>query len=304
MLKQLSTTVLGLLLCGIGANPAIAETVMEKIARTGDLTIGVNLNNVPFSYINDKDEVVGYSLDIADRIRAEVAKELGKDVILQVVETPDVKDAIPRLRSGEIDIVCDTAFTWERDRYVDFTASYAVTGMQLLVPENSSIEGATSLKDKKIAYVPNTVTEDAIKLVRSRSENDRAELVPMESLQAGLEALADGTVDGVAGDGLLMDGLRQVLGIEEMRLVPESPEISYGVGCMVRQNNSSFLRLANYALIKLAEGYYYGDSEDVKLVNQWLGPDGVVKLDPKAIKAFFNYLLVTHEQIPEKLQSD
>ena len=305
MLKQLSTLLFSGLLMGLGAQGALAETVMEKIARTADLTIGIKLDNVPYTYVNDEDEVVGYSLDIAERIRDVVAAELGKEVSLQIVETKDITEAIPQLQQGKVDLVCSTAFTWERDRYVDFTVSYAVTGMQLLVRNDSNIIDPAAIAGKKIAYVPNTVTEDTIKLVQQQTAGGvEPNLVPVDSLAAGMEAFADGKVDGVAGDGILMDGLRQVYGIKDAKLLSESPPVNYGVGCMVRQGNPTFLRLANFAIIKLAEGYFYGDPEDLALVNKWIGPEGVVSnVNPEALKTFFNFLLVTHEQIPERLQS-
>jgi polar amino acid transport system substrate-binding protein len=298
MLKQLSVSLLGLLLVGLGAKTAIAETVMEKVVRTGTLTLGANLNDVPLSYVNDKDQVVGFSVDVAERIRAEVARELGKEVNLQIVEVQDISDAIPKIQRGEVDLVCGVGFTWERDRFVDFTVSYAASGMQLLVSNQSKLTSPEDLVGKKIAVVPNTIAEDTIKLVQGK-----AQLVPVNSLQAGLEAFRDGKVEAVAGDGLQMDGLRQVLGLKDTKLVPEAPQVYNGVSCMVGEYNPAFLRLANYALVKLAEGYYFGDPEDVALVNQWIGPEGVVQVKPENIKNFFRYISITHEQIPEGLKN-
>ncbi len=297
MFKQLSATAMGLLLMVAGAKTAIAETVMEKVARTGTLTIGANLNNVPFAYINDKDEAVGLSLDVADRIREEVARELGKDVTLQIVEIQNISDAIPKIESGAVDLVCGVGFTWERDRYVDFTVSYAASGMQLLVSNKATVTTPEDLVGQKIAVVPNTISEDTIKLVQPK-----VQIVTVDNLQAGLEALRDGKVAGVAGDGLQMDGLRQVLGMKETKLVPESPQVYNGISCMMREYNPAFLRLANYALVKLAEGYYFGDPEDVALVHKWVGPDGVVQVKPENLKRFFQYISITHEQIPEGLK--
>ncbi len=295
MFKQLSATLIGLLLITVGARAAIAETVLEKITRTGTLTIGANLDNVPFSYVNDKNEVVGYSIDLADRIRAEVASALGKDINLQIVEVQDISDALPKVRSGEVDLVCDTAFTWERDRYVDFTVSYAVAGMQLIVPKDTPITSREALANRKIALVTNTIVEDSLKLVQPN-----VQVVPVTSVRLGMEALREGKVDGVAGDGIQLAGLRQVLDMPDTKIVPESPEIRYGVGCMVREDNAGFLRLANYGLVRLAEGYIQGDPEDVEIVDKWIGPQGIVPVDNENLRQFFNYLVITHEQVPEK----
>jgi polar amino acid transport system substrate-binding protein len=293
MIKKLAVALLSLGLVLMGSHPSQAETILEKAARTGQITVGTNLNQVPFSYINDKDEVVGYSLEIAELIRQEVSRVLGKNIQLVKVEASDVTASIPKLLSGEIDLACNTAFTWERDRYVDFTISYAVTGLQLLIPQASSLQSLEDLAGKKIAIIPNTVIEKTVKLAQPK-----AVLVPFSNLQAGVLALKEGKVDGVAGDGLLLAGLRLTEGLDKTKLVPDRPYTSYGIGCMTAQNNPAFLRLANLAIVKLAEGYLFGDPEAVALINRWFGPDGVVKVDQERLRNFFNYILLTHEQVP------
>ncbi len=293
MFKTLSISVLSAVLLLLGAKAASAETVLEKAARTGVLTVGVHLNQVPYSYVNDKDELVGYSLDIANLIRAELARELGKPIRLEAVEASDVFAAIPKLRAGEIDLACGVAFTWERDKYVDFTTSYAVTGIRLLVPQGSSIKSEDSMAGKRIAVIPKTIIEKTMKLVQPK-----AVLVPFANLTDGLMALKDGKVDGVAGDGILLDGQRQTIGLTNTNLVPEKAFMSYGVSCMVPENNSGLLRLANYAIVGLADGYLRGDKEATALVNRWIGPDGIAQVDPERVRAFFGYLLTTHEQVP------
>ena len=49
----------------LAATPnVIAETVIEKVARTGTLTAGTSKDALPFAFRNDDDELVGYSIDI------------------------------------------------------------------------------------------------------------------------------------------------------------------------------------------------------------------------------------------------
>ncbi len=59
----------GVLLLGV-ATPALAETVLEKIKRTGILTAGARGTNIPFAYINEKNEWIGFSIDLLEAIRA------------------------------------------------------------------------------------------------------------------------------------------------------------------------------------------------------------------------------------------
>jgi ABC-type amino acid transport substrate-binding protein len=46
--------------------PASAETTLEKISRTGTLTIGARTGSPPFGFINDKKEWVGFSIDLVE----------------------------------------------------------------------------------------------------------------------------------------------------------------------------------------------------------------------------------------------
>ena len=53
----------GVLLLG-AAVPAQAETVLEKIKRTGVLTAGTRGESIPFAYVNEKNEWIGFSIDL------------------------------------------------------------------------------------------------------------------------------------------------------------------------------------------------------------------------------------------------
>jgi polar amino acid transport system substrate-binding protein len=293
MFKKLSIPLLSLLLILAGTKTTLAETVMEKVARTGVLTLGVNSDLVPYSYVNDKGELDGYTMSIVDLVRQRLEKELGKPVKLETVEAKTLEERIPKLLTGEIDIACDTAFTWARDKYVDFSVSYSITGIRLLVPKNSKLENPESLVGKRIAIVPNTVGEKAIKLAQPK-----ATLVPVENLEMGVMALKEGKVDGVAGDSILLDGARQKAGLLETQLVPKLPFASYGVSCMVNQYDPTFLRLVNYTIVGFMENYLAQEKTASGVVDRWLGPNGITIVDPDVIRNFFNYTVITHEQIP------
>ena len=292
MFKKLSIPLLSLLLILTGTKATLAETVMEKVARTGVLTLGINSELIPYSYVNDKGELDGYSMSIVNLVRQQLEKELGKPVTLETVEAKTIADRIPKLLTGEIDITCDTAFTWARDKYIDFSVSYSITGIRLLVPKNSNLDAPESLIDKRIAVIPNTVSEKAIKLAQPK-----AKLVPVENLEAGLLALKEGKVDGVAGDSILLDGARQKAGLLDTKLVPQTPFASYGVACMIGQHDPTFLRLVNFSIVGFMENYLAQEKTASGIVDRWLGPNGITIVDPDVIRSFFNYTVITHEQI-------
>ncbi len=293
MFKKLSITLLSLLLVLGGTKATLAETVLEKVARTGVLTLGSDLDLVPYAYVNDKGELDGYTLNIVNLIRQEVEQQVGRPVALEIVEAKGITERITKLLTGEIDLACDTAFTWTRDKYIDFSISYGIAGIKLLVPKNSNLGAPESLIDKKIGVVPKTVSEKAIKLAQPK-----ANLVNFETLEAALTALKEGKVDAVAGDNIILDGLRQKAGLLDTKLVPQTSYANYGVACMVAQNNPGFLRLANYSIVKFMESYLANEKTANGVVDRWFGPNGITRVDPEAVRAFFNYTVMSHEQIP------
>ena len=60
------TMVLAVLAAGVG--PALAETTLEKIARTETLTIGTRTGSPPFAYVNSKNEWVGFTIDLVEQL--------------------------------------------------------------------------------------------------------------------------------------------------------------------------------------------------------------------------------------------
>ncbi|MGK7948838.1 MAG: extracellular substrate binding-like orphan protein GrrP [Xenococcaceae cyanobacterium] len=291
MLKKISISLLSTLLLLLGVKPVVAETVVESVARTGRLVVGTSFDLVPYAYVNQKEELDGYSIDIVKLIQKKLEQELGKTIEVDFVETNNIAETFPKLISGEIDIACNNVFTWQRDEYVDFTIRYGVSGIRLLVPSGKASD---SFANKKIGIPPATFVKDAMKLAYPQ-----ARLMEMTTLEEGIEALKAGKVDALAGDSVILDGVRQQIAPDDYVIIPELPYGRYGVACIVPENNSTFLNIANYAIAQMMEGYLVGDRESLALVNKWFGPEGVIEIiDPNLIKDFYENIIINHEQIP------
>ncbi|HEY9645366.1 MAG TPA: extracellular substrate binding-like orphan protein GrrP [Chroococcidiopsis sp.] len=266
---------------------------MEKVARTGVLTVGTRFDAIPYSYVNDRGQLVGYSIDALNLIKDQLQQELGRTVSLQMVEANDPAQRIPLLTSGQIDISCDTQFTWERDRYVDFSVSYSISGIRLLTRQDSTLGTPESLVAKRIGVLPNSTGHDVMQLVQPR-----AILVPIQTAEEGLAALNAGRVDALAGDSVVLGGMVQPLGADNYRLAPVEPYERFGLACMVPENNSSFLNQVNYALVGMMQRYVSGDSTTVAMVNRWFGADGIVPLPGDLVQGFFETIIIQHAQVP------
>ncbi|MDJ0590651.1 MAG: amino acid ABC transporter substrate-binding protein [Pleurocapsa sp. MO_226.B13] len=277
MLRYLwaKTTAISLLSLGmlIFLSPnAIAETVLEKIARTGTLTAGTSKDALPFAYRNERGELVGYSIDILDLIAKQLEAELDREIELELVALQP-KERIPQLVDGEVDIVCDaSSFTWKRDRLVDFSFSYNSTGTRLLTKTGNDFWDAASLKGKRIGALAETTNEKSI-----RRAQPEAEIVIFKDRAGAYEALRQGEIDAFASDGILLESwLSNIANPQEFQIVGDYSR--EGIACMVAENNSQFLNVVNYTLIEFMQGFLEDRPEYVAIFERWFGPQGILPL--------------------------
>ncbi|MEM9509851.1 MAG: amino acid ABC transporter substrate-binding protein [Cyanobacteria bacterium P01_E01_bin.35] len=254
------------------ASSAVAETVAEKIARTGKLTAGTSKDALPFAYRNDHGELVGYSIDILELITRQLEQEYQREIELELVALSP-RERIPQLIKGQVDIVCDaSSFTWKRDRLIDFSFSYSSTGTRLLTKKGNDFWDAESLANQKIGALAKTTNEQTIKRVQPL-----AEVVRVKDRAAGYRALQNDEIDAFASDGILLESwLRNIPNPEDFQIVGDYSR--EGIACMVAENNSQFLNTVNYSLIEFMQGFLDNQPQYVTLFDQWFGAQGVLPL--------------------------
>jgi polar amino acid transport system substrate-binding protein len=276
---------------------ASAQTVLEKVAKTGVLTAGTSKDAFPLAYANEKGQLVGYSIDMLQLIKGQIEKELKRPITLKLVAlTPG--ERIPNLQSGAVDIVCDSSsFTWDRDKLVDFSVSYGITGTRLLIKRGTTLEGPESLVGKRIGALPKTTNEDSI-----RRAQPKAQIVTLKDRAEGYKALQDGKIDAFAGDGLLLEGWIQKTANTAKFQVDDYPYSKEGVACMVAENNSKLLDKTNYALLSFMQGFVKDKPPSVTIFDRWFGPTSVVPLNQdlrSLVKENMQNILDMREELPD-----
>ncbi len=116
--------------------PALAPRPRDTVAQIksrGKLIAGVKFDTPPFGFLNDKNEPVGFDLDIVRK----VAEHIGVPVEFVKVTSPT---RIPLLVSGNVDLsAASMTHTQERDKTIDFSITYYTGAQSLIVPKNSTI---------------------------------------------------------------------------------------------------------------------------------------------------------------------
>jgi len=250
-----------------GVAPAFAETTLEKVNRTGVLTIGTRTGSPPFGFINARNEWVGFSIDLVNQaILPKISQKLGKPIKLEKKEsTPATR--IPLLSSGAVDLIAETMTdTRTRRENVDFSLTYFVTGAQFLVKKGSPIKGIQDIAGKRIAAQQGATNE---RIIRERYPSAMLRVFPDQP--AAFQALAQGQVDAYTNDGI------QLAGLKAKAPTPGEWEIvgdfySYEpYGMAMRRDDSDFRNIVDFALMEAIESGKYSEIYD-----RWFGPKGEV----------------------------
>src|SRR5215470_11821331 len=112
----------------IAAPAAAQEGTLKKIKDSGSITIGHRDASIPFSYYDDKQQPVGYAMDLCLRIADAVKAELKMPKLEVKYQLVTSANRIPLMANGTIDLECgSTTNNLERQKQVWFTITHFVT---------------------------------------------------------------------------------------------------------------------------------------------------------------------------------
>jgi polar amino acid transport system substrate-binding protein len=265
--------------------PAQAETVLERISRTGRLNAVVMDNDLPYA-TQQGSGYVGLAVEFTKEIQKELSDYTGKPVQLVPQPIDSVEQGISGIASGAVDLACGVSFSWGRSMFVDYSLPFALSGTRLITPKGNNGTPA-ALAGQTVGVVRNSVAADVI-----------AKSVPTVILEeyenpgAALAALKAGKLQLIAGDSLWLLANRAAAD-PAGHVTPAVPYNRSGVGCITPENSSGLLNLSNLAIGKLMQAYINNDSAAQRRINQWVGPGSTVNLSTDAIKAYFSNVLLT-----------
>jgi ABC-type amino acid transport substrate-binding protein len=250
-----------------GSAPARAQTTLEKIERSGTLTIGTRTGSPPFGYVNKSNEWVGFSIDLVERAIVPVlSKKIGKPIKVEKKESAP-QTRIPLLTSNAVDLIAETMTdTQARRESVDFSITYFVTGAQFLVKKGNPINGLKAAAGKRIAAQQGSTNA---RIIRERVPT--AKLVEFPDQPAAFQALVQGQVQAYTNDGIQLAGLKAKAPKPDEWLVVGEFYSYEPYGMAMRKNESDFRHLVNVGLMDAIEsGLYF------EIYDKWFGQKGEV----------------------------
>lgn len=210
--KSLIAGLIGGAVMAVTASVSLAETTMEKIVRTGKMTIAVQTQGPPVSFIDKNGERTGLAVELAQMMADDMGVEL-------IVQDYDWKGLIPALTSGKADfIAADMTPTAQRSMQIMFTEPVFFAETVAFAKEGS---GYSSWEDLNSSDISLAATQASSYASAARKFLPEAELKEFsggtaQAVQAVVSGRANaGVTDRATLSGFLstIDGLEQLDGV-------------------------------------------------------------------------------------------
>ncbi len=251
----------------VAAGPAAAQGLdgrLKKIADSKSITIAYRADATPFSFTDDRKEVVGFSVDLCKRVINSIESQLNiKDLKIRwlPVTTQSRFDAVAK---GQADMECSSStVTLSRLKQVDFSSFIFLESTGLMAKGGSGLRSIADMSGKKIAVIGGTTNERAIN-AQLKAHKLTATVVPFKGRDEAFSALEEDKVDAFAGDRLLLIGAAvRSKDPRAMDLLPDQLSFEpYGI--VLPRGDSNFRLAVNTGLARI-----YGTGEIVEIFSRW-----------------------------------
>ncbi|ANF56304.1 transporter substrate-binding domain-containing protein [Halotalea alkalilenta] len=229
-----------LLLGSLGAH---ADT-LEDIKARGVLTVGIKNDYQPYGYLNDEGQNVGFEIELARYIAAELLGSPDKIELVPVVAA----NRTEFLNTGRIDLVMATlGVTPEREKVIDFTVPYvSAAGASILARKEAKFTQWEQLRGQNVCGIQGSFFNKTV------TEQYGIRLVNFTALPEAYRGLKDNRCVAMAFDDMSLRKKLEEPGWEDYKIAVEPYEYLPMAGG-VRKGDEAFLEAVNAAIVK-AEG--------------------------------------------------
>jgi glutamate/aspartate transport system substrate-binding protein len=250
------------------AVPALAADdlgpTLSKIKESGIVSIGHRESSIPFSYYDDKQQVVGYSQDFALEIVAALKKELSAPGLQVKLVPVTSQNRIPLVRNSTVDIECgSTTNNLERQQQVAFSNSLFIVRTRLLTRKDSGIKDFPDLAGKNVVVSAGTTSE---RLLRKLNEEKKLNLKITSAKDHGESflILESGRAAAFMLDDVLLYGELAKARRRDDWIVTGTPQSREAYGCGMRKDDPKFKALVDRTIARIETS---GEAE--KIYAKW-----------------------------------
>lgn len=130
---------------------------LKKIKDTGTITLGHRDSSIPFSYLDDQQKPIGYSMDICNKIADAVKTELKLQKINVKLQPVTSATRLPLIANGTVDLECgSTTNNTERQQQVSFAPTTFVTATRFVAKTTAKLNDLPDFKGKTVVSTAGT----------------------------------------------------------------------------------------------------------------------------------------------------
>jgi polar amino acid transport system substrate-binding protein len=170
------------------AQPARADSTLDKILKEKKLHVAIDVGNPPFGILDKDGQPDGSDVAVA----RQMAKDMG--VELEFVQVPST-GRIPALLAGRADVtIASISVTTDRAKAVMYCNPNGALSIVIFGPKSVAIKAPADLVGKRIGITRATLEEATVPKMAPQGTN----IVWFDEIGATIQALLSGQVDAVA----------------------------------------------------------------------------------------------------------
>ena len=249
------------------AFPVLAQELtgtLKKVKDSSSITMGIRESSLPLSYLDDKQQPVGYHIDICNKIVDAIKANL-KLASIKVTHTPVTsQNRIPLVTNGTVDLECGSTTNNEaRKKQVDFAPTTFVTNVRMAVKKSSGIKSLDELNGKPVATTTGTTSVQLMRAHEKGKHIDFKEVYGKDHADSFLMLETDRAVAFVMDDNLLAGLIVSSKAPADYAIVGEVLNVE-PIGIMLRKEDPAFKKLVDETVIGLMKS-----GELDKLYTRW-----------------------------------
>src|ERR1700743_1121459 len=206
-----SLTTLCLLLLTLTPVTASAQGLsptLQKIKDAGTITIGHRDSSVPFSYLDNNQKPIGFSLELCDLVVEKIKAKLGQPGLKVAYQAVNSSNRIPLVKNGTVDIECgSTANTIPRQSEVSFSLIFYAPQFKWITLKSSGIKTTDDLKGKAVVVTQGTNTAQFVGKLNADKELGMKILQGKDHAESFL-LVQTGRASAFMEDDILLAGLK------------------------------------------------------------------------------------------------
>src|SRR5437879_1375900 len=234
-----------------GFEAAAQDGTLKKIKDSGSITIGHRDASIPFSYYDDRQQPVGYAVDLCMRIVDAVKSELKMPNLKVNYQLVTSANRIPLMANGTIDLECgSTTNNLERQKQVWFTITHFVTANRWVARKSAKLNQLADLKGKTVVSTAGTTNIKQITELNGQ-QNLGMNIISANGHAEAFQMVETGRAVAFVMDDILLYSLvaqsrnpgDYVISAEALSLEP------YGI--MLRKDDTAFKKVVDSAMTNI-----------------------------------------------------